>query len=834
MSDLLSLASTGVSAYQRALSTVSNNIANVGTDGYTRQDVGLASNQPRQMGNSFIGTGVRLEAVRRQYDAFIEANLRNSNSNLEAQGPLVEYANRIMDLMADKNTGLTGSLTAFFAAARDLAVEPASVIARSSFLRQADGAASGFRQLTTQLDLIDTETREGLTSAVNRINTYAEQIALVNKQLFKNGSLDRQPPEILDQRDRLLRELSAFARIKTEFATNGQVKVSLNDSLDDQTGDRTGAVVVNGDATYRLGYTVDASGRAELSLNLNSPHARVIAGVSGGELGGLMGVRDQVLRPAQAKLDELAQLLMTEANAIHAGGIDALGRPGQALFGLEPAGVSAARGLAALIDDPQRVAAAGPFRVVAHDLNVGTAQATWSLQPETYAQPPTLASLYTPTAQAPDRAPGDPLSFNVTGFRSLATLPAGSQDAVLVLDTAAGQWPQLMTRDGRHLLGSPLTSQQQDLLLGSGSLVKGASYSAEYLNAKPEEGYLGASYAIGVRARPLTTPVYDTGGENPHRQIGEQAVAAQLQSQFNFDDDALPAQTIAIAAGALVLNGVALTAYSGNRTSQALANWLNTHTPQTGVKASVAEQDGAQSLVLTATNTTRSVELSFGTPGTPADLAQLGFKTHLYWDGKTPEDLVLFATGDGRAELSARVATPEFDAVQALREQPFRIDFGDGNRYTLTDITTGTVLAERTYDPAQGAITYRGLRIAFNDTPMAGDRFRIDGNQDGTGDNRNIVLMAELEFKTQPNGYTITESYLEQSSSVGKLAQQASVAREALSVVHTQAIESRDAVAGVSLDEEAANLIRYQQAYQANARVMQTATTLFDALLNIR
>ena len=60
------------------------------------------------------------------------------------------------------------------------------------------------------------------------------------------------------------------------------------------------------------------------------------------------------------------------------------------------------------------------------------------------------------------------------------------------------------------------------------------------------------------------------------------------------------------------------------------------------------------------------------------------------------------------------------------------------------------------------------------------------------------------------------------------------MAREALSVVHTQAIESRDAVAGVSLDEEAANLIRYQQAYQANARVMQTATTLFEALLNIR
>jgi flagellar hook-associated protein FlgK len=175
-----------------------------------------------------------------------------------------------------------------------------------------------------------------------------------------------------------------------------------------------------------------------------------------------------------------------------------------------------------------------------------------------------------------------------------------------------------------------------------------------------------------------------------------------------------------------------------------------------------------------------------------------------------------------------------FDAVQALRAQPLRITFAADNRYTLTDIATGTVLAERTYDPDEGSIRYQGLLLSFNATPMAGDRFDLNGNQDGTGDNRNIVLMAELEFKTLPNGYSLTDAYIEQTSGVGKMAQQAAVAQEALTVVHKQAVESRDAVGGVSLDEEAANLIRYQQAYQANARVMQTATTLFEALLNVR
>lgn len=829
MSDLLSLGSTGVSAYQRALSTVSNNIANVGTDGYTRQEVGLASNQPRQMGNNFIGTGVRLDAVRRQYDAFVESNLRGSNSNLQAQGPLVEYANRIMDLMADSDVGLSSSLTAFFSAARDLAVEPASVIARSSFLRQTDGVASGFRQLTTQLDLIDTETRQGLDATADKINTFAAQIALVNKQLFKNGSLDRQPPELLDQRDRLLREFSALVRFKTEFAVNGQVKISLNDSMDN----KTGAVVVDGDQTYRLGVSVDETGGAALSLNLNSPNTRVVTGVSGGELGGLILVREQVLRSAQTKLDELAQTLITQANAVHRDGIDAAGRPGEPLFGLQPAGASAARGITALITDPQRVAAAGPIRVVANDLNVGSAMATWTLEPQTFAEPPTLQSLYAPTPLAPLRAGGDPLAFNVSGFRSLATLPAGSQDAVLTLDTADGQWPQLLTRDGRHLLGSPLSADMQDLLLGSGSLVKGSQYSAEYLNAKPEEAYLGADYYMGVRARPLSVPTYDIEGENPHRVLGEVAVAASIQSQYNFDATPPIAQAI-VDAGDLVLNGVALTAYNGDRTPQALADWLNDQSTDTGVTASVAFQGTDASLVLTANDTARKLELTFGTNGTPADLAQLGFKTNLYWEGKTPQDLVLFATGDGQVELSARVDTPAFDAVQALRQQPFRIEFGQDKQYTLTDLKSGTVLAQRQYDPDQGRIVYAGLRLDFSTTPRPGDRFEVDGNQDGTGDNRSIVLMAELEFKTLPNGYTLTDAYIEQTSSVGKLAQQASVAQEALTVVHKQAVQARDGVAGVSLDEEAANLIRYQQAYQANARVMQTATTLFEALLGIR
>ena len=113
MSDLLGISGNAVMAYQRALGTVSNNIANVATDGYSRQDVTFVSGAPRQLGSASIGTGVIFDRVQRQYDAFAESNLRNSNSELESQVPMVEYANRVIDVMGAESMAWSARSTSF-------------------------------------------------------------------------------------------------------------------------------------------------------------------------------------------------------------------------------------------------------------------------------------------------------------------------------------------------------------------------------------------------------------------------------------------------------------------------------------------------------------------------------------------------------------------------------------------------------------------------------------------------------------------------------------------------------------------------------------------------
>jgi flagellar hook-associated protein FlgK len=832
-----------VLAYQRALGTVSNNIANIGTDGYSRQEIGLAAAQPRAIGTDFVGTGVYTTGVKRAYDSFVESNLRNSTSDLEGQGPMVQFANRVVDLLADQNVGLSSSLGAFFASARDLATAPASVVARGNFLRQTDAVATGFRQLSGQIASIDSETTAALDVTAEKINALANQIALVNKQLFRVSSVDRQPPELLDQRDVLLRDLSKLVRINTEFAVNGQVKVSLNDSMDT----KTGAVIVDADQVQRLNVVTDpATQRVQLGFNMNSARARVLVGVSGGEMGGLLAVRDQVVQPARDQLDGLAQRWMTEVNAIHRSGVDAQGQPGADLLGLT-AGKSAAVGIVALITDPQKVAAAGPLRVLHNELNISTAKAAVAYEDKPIVTPSTLASLF-PTKQG---MPGSDLTLKVGTLTAAATLSAGTQDAVVYFDTE-GQWPQLITKDGRHLLGTPLTDGQQSLLLDHPSVAPGATYDVGYLNPREtDSAYLKASYFIGVKSSPVTTPQYDVSSSDPHRAMPTDVVApAHIQSRFVND---ATSTAVTIAAGELRLNGADLTAYTGSQHPTALAAWLNGQTTATGVVASVAYQDmvikDAQnvesvqrqaSLVLTANNSKDDIRLGFNGQGSPTDLEALGFRTALYWDGEAPEDLLVFVSdanggaGTVNIQMGADFSQKPFNTLEALRANPVDVQFLKNGQYTITDANTGTVLAERTYDPHQGTIAYGGLTLNFTGIPVEGDRFRVDGNRDGVGDNANIKVMAELEFKRQADGYSISDAYRNQVSKAGNVARQSTIVSEALTVVNQQAVEARDAIAGVSLDEEAANLIRFQQAYQANAKVMQTANTLFDALLAIR
>ena len=923
MSDMAGIAGNAVSAYQQALTTVSNNIANVATDGYSRQDVSLVSLPVTPVGSVFMGSGVAVDRIMRQYNAFIESNLRNSTSDLASQEPMVNYTNRVVDILGGQTMGLNSALDQFFSSARQLSTDASSTVLRSSFVRDSQGMADRFGQLSSQLDLVQGETRNLLDSAVGQINTLTKQLALVNGQLTKQRTESAQPPDLLDQRDLLLKQLSGFAHVNAAFSVNGTATVSLGATI-------TQDVVVNGNNSLRIGTNFDAAAPEKVALVLD-PYGKPssLTGITSGSLAGLMSFREQVLGSTRGALDFLAQIFVKESNTIQQQGIDAYGQVGQALFKLDPAAANSAGAVRVAFEDPLRVAAAAQFRVISatNNTKITSASVSYSAAPEAKKGPALLAN-----ALVNNEHPSAARALNVSGslpLTGVAAISNGLQDVSIYLnDMQPGQELQVLTRDGRQVIGKSMagdTGLQGALLKTDNGFAAGASYSASYLNGSGSNAYKGMTVFYGAQAKVQLQPVYNSKDEIS----GNTAFPALLQGAR------LQATNSGVAANSLVLNGVALGALADppagtTLQASAVANWINTKTAQTGVTATASNEirihqselkfgmplvinglivdtanathlnglvnainstanatfqarstvdgeliltntsgneggdisiaatttAGSNSLnalgqgsgifraqlsltqALTASNGTdvRSpIQLGFGASGTPSDLAKLGFRTGAYINGAVKEDLLVFVTGAGLASVSASYAGQAVDAKQSLRSQPMKVEFTSATRYKITDINTSTVLAERDFDPSQldPAVSYQGLHLSLTSPAGAGDMFTLDGNQDGMGNNDNIRAMAALENRAVVGNKTLTNSYIDQVNEIGNIARQASIAKTALAVVNDQAAQARDEISGVSLDKEAADLIRYQQAYQAAAKVLQVATQLFDSVLQI-
>ena len=937
MTDLVSVAANAVSSYQRALGTISNNIANVATDGYSRQEVVLQANPVAKVGNTYLGTGVTVDRLQRQYDTFVESNLRSSNSDLLSQEPMVNYANRVIDIMGGPSMGLSSALDQFFGSARNLSADPASSVLRGSFVRDAENLVTRFGQLSAQLDLVQSETDQLVDGHVVEMNTTIKQLAEINVQLTKQKNAVNQPPDLLDQRDKLLKDLSGFARINTYFQENGAVTVSLGPSI-------TRDLVVDGIQSFRIGTSFNSASPEKVALVID-PYgdASPLTSLTSGKLSGLLSFREQVLGSSRSALNVLANAVVKEVNDLHEGGIDAYGKKGGALFSIDATDTASAGTMQLAFSDPLRVAAAAQFRVVEAPNNISGVDASVSYETPINSGPKALNEALVNNANA-----SSAVNLHVTISRpvgAVATIPNGFNDVQIFMGEAdEGQQLQVFTRDGRQIVGASIASDttlQGQVMTAANGFVPNATYSAQYLNVNGAASYKDLTVFYGAKAEMQSVSQWDLAETDPEKHTilpnkltpaileGDRmlAMASISDGMFKLNGVSLGAATPATAASGMQASdlkawintaitaanqtnatdkrlakfavsasndikisakqinlklGVTLGSATGTAVNivssatdgypslQAMVTAINAASSSTKV---VASQDANGDLVLSnlagtegnditvsgvvpnslgiAANTYKGrisitreldpgadtpVELGFGT-GTPADLAKLGFKTGAYIKGTANEDLLVFVTGTGDAKINATYKGVVANAKESLRAQPLQIKFDSATHYTITDITTQTQVASRNFDPTQTEliISYQGLRVSFSSPPQTGDLYTIDGNKDGTGNNENMLAIANLESKgVMGGGKTMGAYYIDHVNDMGNIARQAAISQSALQVVYDQAVTARDEVSGVSLDQEAADLIRFQQAYQAAAKILQVASQLFDSVLQVR
>lgn len=189
------------------------------------------------------------------------------------------------------------------------------------------------------------------------------------------------------------------------------------------------------------------------------------------------------------------------------------------------------------------------------------------------------------------------------------------------------------------------------------------------------------------------------------------------------------------------------------------------------------------------------------------------------------------AANTGTAAISA--GTVSASPADPNLRQPVTLTFTGPGTFDVSG--TGTGNPTGVAYTSGGAIRYNGWTVTVTGAPKAGDVFTVVPNSGGSDDNRNALALAAVQGRNLLAGGTTTlqSAYSSIVSQVGSTARAMQVSAEAQEALAADARVAQQSASGVNLDEEAANLIRFQQAYQASGKVIQIASKLFEELLSI-
>lgn len=325
---MLGTAITGLQAFQRSLETTSHNIANVNTEGYSRQRVDLATSKEQMIGVGYIGTGVSINNITRSYDQFITTQLRSSTA---AHGDVDQYsklASQVDDIVADPTVGMEPAIKNFFSAVNEAADDPSSIPARQVLLSETEILTSRFDTMNSRFQQIRDQINADMMVMTDEISSLSVSIANLNLQIANaqgQASGDQQPNDLLDKRDTALNKLAELVDISVVPSNSNMVSVFMGQ----------GQVLILDAVANQVGTTPNTFDPSKLEVTIRTPSGTegiITSKVTGGALAGTLRFRKEVLDPAQQRLGSVAASLAMEFNNIHEAGYDLDGTAGELYF----------------------------------------------------------------------------------------------------------------------------------------------------------------------------------------------------------------------------------------------------------------------------------------------------------------------------------------------------------------------------------------------------------------------------------------------------------------------------------------------------------------------
>jgi flagellar hook-associated protein 1 FlgK len=356
MSDMLSIGASGVRAYQTALSTVSDNIANVATPGYAKRTSSLSEIEPatglHSGGVAATGQGVVVSGLTRSADVLRDADVRTAGSDLARSETSVAWLGRVETALTSNQLG--DRLTSFFNATKAVAADPTAATPRSAMLEQANAVAGSFRATGKALDLLDSNLDTTASAAVSTLNTLGSALAKVNEGIARIKGGSAAAASLADQRDSILDQMSAISNMSVSLDDFGRATVKL--------GDAGGPTFVSGPQSDTLQVARGSDGAIAFTLQ----RSQSMVNPSGGALAGVVEA-GQRISDTRIELNKIATAFASEVNTVQTSGDDLDAKTGAKLFETG----AQATDITVMLTDPRGIAAAAVGKGPRDNSNLG-------------------------------------------------------------------------------------------------------------------------------------------------------------------------------------------------------------------------------------------------------------------------------------------------------------------------------------------------------------------------------------------------------------------------------------------------------------------------------
>ena len=324
MADLLNIGLSGLSANKTSLAVTGHNITNVNTPGFSRQETIQATRIPQFSGAGYIGSGTTLVDVRRIYNEFLNTQVRSSTAlNSDTQSYLGQI-NQLDSLLAGSTTGVNPGLQKVFAALQTAAEDPANIPARQLALSEAEGLAKRFNTVYDRLYEQNAFINKQLSAVTDQVNQLAGSIAGYNDAIAIAASNGQQPNDLLDAREEAVRKLSTFIGVTVVAQDDNSYNLFVG----------SGQPLVVGSQASRLEVVPGLSDplRSEVQFVSGNSRQGITSLITGGEMGGLIRYREDVLDTTLNSVGRLALSITDQVNRQLGQGLDLNGQFGNGLF----------------------------------------------------------------------------------------------------------------------------------------------------------------------------------------------------------------------------------------------------------------------------------------------------------------------------------------------------------------------------------------------------------------------------------------------------------------------------------------------------------------------